>query len=560
MYHTSPLSGICATEHGYVASAGYDNQVILWEAKSHQPIAVGTHDHLANQVVFSDNAQLLASSSSDYSVRIWAVPSMALLSVLSHDDDVEGISFSPGNNLIATASRDRKVRVFTVEGRLVREFSGHENDVLTVEWLTESILVSCGDDSTLRYWDISTGLNRQTIDLGGMETDTLCVTASGKIISGNDDGELVYFDAEGAEIFRIDGHKAGIKRLVLNQNRVISLSYDRTFKIWSVNEDRLACQVEGEIPNVVWPRSCAFINDSQVAFVTFGDRYATYCIESNSWEVDSIQDTHGINAIYPVRHGYYAVGDAGIIRFNGEQINQVPSLCNFIVAENNKVLCGGQDGAVYDAESSEVIYQHHSPLNCCQVFTHEQGLFAAVGAYTGELILLKFLDDNELVYVASTSVHDNAIKDISVSHEQVFTVCADNSVVVMQFDEKMEMTPVLEGSHDKIVNGCASFKDSFVSVSRDLTLRIWGDEPAVLTTPHKNSIKCIATDDDSWIVSGDYRGTVSFYNVAEQVWYKRKVSRTGISAMAYDESRKVFMASSYDGSVHELLVQDLEGK
>ena len=558
-YHTSPISGICATEHGYIASAGYDNQVILWNAQTHTPIAIGTHDHLANQVVFSHDAKLLASSSSDYSVRVWSVPDMSLLSVMTHEDDVEGISFSPDNRLIATASRDNKVRVFSVDGHLIREFIGHENDVLTVEWLTETMLVSCGDDSTLRYWDINTGLNQKVIDLGGMETDTLCVTPNGEIVSGNDDGELIYFNNKGEEICHTHGHKAGIKRLVLNQNKVISLSYDRSFKIWSIQDNSLICQVESEIPNIVWPRSCAFINDAFVAFVTFGDRYATYSIETNTWDIDSIQDTHGVNAIYPVSNGYYDVGDAGIVRFNGEKINQVPSLCNFIIAENGRILCGGQDGAVYDATTSKIIYQHHSPLNCCQAFDHQGNKYIAIGAYTGELILLKFSSYQDITFVSSISVHNNAIKDVSIINNRVFTVCADNSVAVTELNDLMSVTPVLRGSHDKIVNGCAAFKGSFISVSRDLTLRIWGDEEKILTTPHKNSIKCVATDNDSWIVSGDYRGTVSFYHVPSQTWQKKKASKTGISALAYDQGEGVFLASSYDGRVHKLSAPVLNG-
>lgn len=552
MYHTSPLSGISVSKNGYLASAGYDNRVILWDENTHIPVDVGFHDHLANQVCFSNNGRLLASSSSDYSARIWDIPSMNLLAVLHHDDDVEGISFSPNNQQIATASRDKKVRVFSVQGALIHELSGHEEDVLTVEWLSDTIVVSCGDDSTLRYWDIEKGTLLDTISLGGMETDTLCVTSQGQIVSGNDDGELVYFEKDGSEISRIKGHKSGIKRLVLNQKRIISLSYDRTFKIWEISEGKILHLTEGQIPNIVWPRSCAFINNDQVAFVTFGDRYAIYSIEHKKWDTAAIKPTHGINGLYPTSDGCYTVGDSGIVKFGDRVINQVPSLCNFIVSKYGVVICGGQDGAIYNALTSEVIYQHHSPLNCCQLFEFKEERYAVVGAYTGELIFLKLNERNQLVYWCSSTNHSNAIKDVIFDNGKIFTVCADTTVLVMECGKDLKLSPVLEGRHEKIVNGATAIAGQFVSISRDLTMRFWGSSPQVIKTPHKNSIKCIASDGESWLVTGDYRGTVCCYSVVDQSWHKQKISSSGISSVAYDEYQSVFLAASYDGKVHTI--------
>jgi hypothetical protein len=51
--HRSPISGIASIENKYVATAGYDNQVIIWDAVTGQSLARGQHDHLANHVRFS---------------------------------------------------------------------------------------------------------------------------------------------------------------------------------------------------------------------------------------------------------------------------------------------------------------------------------------------------------------------------------------------------------------------------------------------------------------------------------------------------------------------------
>lgn len=55
MKHIGPIAGIAA--HGpWIATAGYDNRLILWDAASREPLARATHDHLANACDFSGDA------------------------------------------------------------------------------------------------------------------------------------------------------------------------------------------------------------------------------------------------------------------------------------------------------------------------------------------------------------------------------------------------------------------------------------------------------------------------------------------------------------------------
>lgn len=68
--HKSPISGIAAFKEKYVATAGYDNQVILWDGREQNAIGRGLHDHLANQCAFSACGKYLVSSGSDYTSRV----------------------------------------------------------------------------------------------------------------------------------------------------------------------------------------------------------------------------------------------------------------------------------------------------------------------------------------------------------------------------------------------------------------------------------------------------------------------------------------------------------
>jgi WD40 repeat protein len=157
--HASPISGIAAYKSDYVATAGYDNFLLLWNPKNKQCIAKAVHDHLANQCSFSSCGKYLVSSSSDYTARLWEIPTLKLLAVFADQrDDVEMTVINHQSKLVATASRDKFVRIYDLEGRLKHRLEGHTADVISVEWLNNrNEVISSSDDGTVKRWNAETG-------------------------------------------------------------------------------------------------------------------------------------------------------------------------------------------------------------------------------------------------------------------------------------------------------------------------------------------------------------------------------------------------------------------
>ena len=71
MRHLGPIAGI-ASHEALIATAGYDNRLILWDARTRQAMAMAHHDHPVNQSAFSHDGRWLVSASSDYSARVWS--------------------------------------------------------------------------------------------------------------------------------------------------------------------------------------------------------------------------------------------------------------------------------------------------------------------------------------------------------------------------------------------------------------------------------------------------------------------------------------------------------
>lgn len=559
--HHAPISGIAAFSGQYVATAGYDNQVILWDAARQVSLSRSLHDHLANQCEFSPDGTLLASSSSDYTARVWSVPDMKLYAVLGdHEDDVEGIAFHPTRPWIATSSRDTRVRVFDLEGHLLQRMSGHGADVISVAWLGDTDqLITSSDDGTIKRWDAASGLMIADIDLGGIETDTIVITPQGAIFAGNDEGQVIVIDGDRTET--VDAHEAGIKRLIFDRQtrRLVSLSYDRSAKFWDISEDNvLSLQQEARLPDIVWPRSGAYLNRDEVVFVTFGSTYAKYNCDTREWDLGAIRDTFGVNGACLVDGALFTVGDAGKVHRDGVPAGETGSLCNFIIPFEGRILTGGQMGRVFDAITGEIYFQHRSPLNCAAAFVHQQQPAVIIGAYTGEGLVMT-LRDGRPVCDTLVRLHDNAIKGVASSGGRIFSVCATGAAA-WHDTETLQQLVTRADAHDKIANGCAALPGGvFVSVSRDLKLRLWSDDTSeVFDTPHRNSIKCCAVSRDGMLVAtGDYAGHVALFDVAAKRYIGAlRPTASGLSSLLAGRGERDFLATSYDGKVYRVLLRD----
>jgi len=557
MKHVAPISGLSCVQGRYVATAGYDNQLILWDAEQHVSLARVSHDHLANQCMFSDDGQYLVSASSDYSARIWSVPSLRLVAVLGgHEDDVEMASFAPDSQSVATCSRDHNVRIFDLQGRLLTVCKGHEADVISVTWMPDGQqLISSSDDGTVRRWDVASGKELHCTQLDGVETDTLIVTETGMIVAGDDEGRLTVI-LNDESVASIAAHKAGIKRLTYSKEtkRLVSLSYDRSMKIWAINGSDLVMVSSAPLPSMIWPRSCAFLGDNSVVFATFGSTYAAYDVQSNQWLAPDYVPSLSLNSVFETEGDIYTIGDAGTLSKNFQPMTELGSLCNFVIHVGGVTLCGGQMGCVYDGSDGRVVYQHHSPLNCVSAFVRDGVNHFAIGTYTGEVIILRETD-NSVEFVTSVSLHPNAIKGLASDGIRILGVSADRASGFINC-ESLKVEAVWEDSHTQIANACAVVDTNlFCTVSRDLKLRLWNEKGCFKTvdTPNENSLKCVAAS-QGYIIIGDYGGRISIYDYKNDFWLNTVRPTTwGISSLCPSSDGSV-LASSYDDSIYRLLI------
>ncbi|MFL6110927.1 MAG: WD40 repeat domain-containing protein, partial [Catenulispora sp.] len=417
-------------------------------------------------------------------------------------------------------------------------------------------LVTSSDDGTVKRWSSATGELLEDIDLGGVETDTIVIDPDGTIYAGNDEGRIVVI--RDGRRSAVQGHDAGIKRLVLDSDRrlLVSLSYDRKLILWGTGGEQLERVGQSEIPDDVWPRSCAFAAGSTIVFGTFGAAYRTYDYVAGVWNDSDVPPTPGVNAVCARDGDVYTVGDAGLVMRNGLPLAEMGSLCNFLTPLSSMVVTGGQLGKLMDAGTGRVLHQHRSPLNCGVGFTANGAEYLLVGAYTGEGLVFRLDPDGELRHVTDVRLHENAVKGVAASGGLLFSVCADTGVAWHDAADLAEVHRIAN-AHDRIANGCVGLDGGrFASVGRDLKMRLWAPDFSSVSIPtsHPNSIKCVAADDEGRLVaSGSYHGHVKVYDVErERFVAEDRPTTAGISSLAYDSARRLFLAASYDSSVYEI--------
>ena len=140
-----------------LVSASDDNTIFLWEpAKSQKPIArLLGHQKQVNHVTFSPDGAYIASAGFDNHVKLWNARDGKFISTLrGHVGSVYQCCFSADSRLLVSASKDTTLKVWDVRtGKLSMDLPGHQDEVYAVDWSPDGQKVgSGGKDKAVRIW------------------------------------------------------------------------------------------------------------------------------------------------------------------------------------------------------------------------------------------------------------------------------------------------------------------------------------------------------------------------------------------------------------------------
>ncbi len=100
----------------YIAAAGIDDTIVVWDFSDDQIKMRLTDCKGAIAVSFSPNENILVASCPENNVTLWTVPDGNMVGELAgHSAPVLSIAFSPDGALLATGGADKMVRIWKIE-------------------------------------------------------------------------------------------------------------------------------------------------------------------------------------------------------------------------------------------------------------------------------------------------------------------------------------------------------------------------------------------------------------------------------------------------------------
>jgi len=120
------------------------------------------HKLSANTVFYHPIQSVLLSGGRDAILNFWDTESYQLVnSIPAHNYAIYSIDFSEDARYFATGSRDKTVKIWDAENlefllRIDKEKNkGHAYSVNKILWSGSEILLSAGDDKSIKFWSIS---------------------------------------------------------------------------------------------------------------------------------------------------------------------------------------------------------------------------------------------------------------------------------------------------------------------------------------------------------------------------------------------------------------------
>ncbi|GGX10457.1 hypothetical protein GCM10010353_27400 [Streptomyces chryseus] len=265
-----------------VASASVDRTVKVWDVRRHRPLTTLTgHTGSVFGVAFSPDGHLLASASADRTVKLWDIRRHRPLTTLTgHTGSVFGVAFSPDGHLLASASADRTVKLWDIRRhRLLTTLTGHQDFANAVVFSPDGrTLAAGGDDLTVRLWDVADHRARGVLRGHTGSVRGVAYSRDGRTLasSGNDGTVRLWDPVRRRPTATLTGHSGAVRAVAFDPGArtgpaggggmLASSGSDGTVRLWDTTRHRLTATLTGHT-GAVWgvafdPRTRAVVSSS----------------------------------------------------------------------------------------------------------------------------------------------------------------------------------------------------------------------------------------------------------------------------------------------------------
>ncbi|KAJ5995118.1 hypothetical protein N7481_002095 [Penicillium waksmanii] len=195
-------------------------------------------------VTINKSGEWLAFGSSKHGqLLVWEWQSESyILKQQGHLDSMNSLVYSPDGQKIVTTADDGKVKVWDVKsGFCIVTFTEHTSGVSACQFAKKgSVLFTASLDGSVRAWDLIRYRNFRTFTAPSrMSFSSLAVDPSGEVVCAGSPDSFdihVWSVQTGQLLDQLSGHEGPVSSLAFagDGNHLVSGSWDRTVRIWSV--------------------------------------------------------------------------------------------------------------------------------------------------------------------------------------------------------------------------------------------------------------------------------------------------------------------------------------
>lgn len=245
--HISTVRALCISErHPYLFSGGEDNMVKCWDLEQNK-IVRHYHGHLAGIYGLSmhPSIDIFTTCSRDGSAKVWDIRTKQCIHTLSgHKGAVNDVKMQDANPQVVTASQDCTVRLWDlVAGQTLQTLTHHKKSVRSLLIHPVEYSFASGAVDNIKKWKFPHGEFMHNFAGHDSIVNTLSINADNVMVSGGDDGTLVFWDWSSGQPFqRIQSiaqpgsleSEAGVYCSTFDRTglRLLTGEADKSIKVW----------------------------------------------------------------------------------------------------------------------------------------------------------------------------------------------------------------------------------------------------------------------------------------------------------------------------------------
>jgi factor associated with neutral sphingomyelinase activation len=197
----------------------WDNNIMLYNLEFGREMdSVRAHEDAVSCLAWGTKNQVLVSGSWDCSVRVWQgmadgrriKPSSSLMAQFDHDAHITCLSLTRDNKLLVSGTQDGDLFVWSMDTQSLNQQLPCHNDTVNAASFSPdgNKLVSCGEDKTLKVFDLTSGMQVYTKML---DEQLRCLCWDGlTLILGGSNGSLYIWDLVQVKLLKqVSAHVEG---------------------------------------------------------------------------------------------------------------------------------------------------------------------------------------------------------------------------------------------------------------------------------------------------------------------------------------------------------------